>query len=361
MVDKSASKTQPSPKKRSIFDRSIIDHRQLVFTATPKLEPAKDVRVEDVLIQVRDNAKLPIKRYLFTKTNDKVTTGNNQDSIAYPTLFYIPGTAFIANEIKFTHVICSHICSIAKCQIFVINHRLAPEEQFPAGYEDVYDIYKYFVNDMPKFHCIDTNRVVVAGYSSGGNFAALLAIQAKREGLPLMRQVLISPIVDLSRSFKRFKEFENQDTAISEEFVSWFLDLYIPEKEKFNSRNPTMSPFWSQPAELKRLPPTDIILGEYDRFRGDAEYYAGRLQEAGVNTQKYMAKNENHGYLWHNQEVIETIAIRLEEVLRLARIPHLSPVPNYRVLRIEPSLLRKTKQQQDNDSVEQLEIARSKL
>ncbi|QLH41802.1 MAG: hypothetical protein HWD59_03140 [Coxiellaceae bacterium] len=36
--------------------------------AVPMHEPAKNVRVEDLLVQVKDNNKIPVRRYLFQNT-----------------------------------------------------------------------------------------------------------------------------------------------------------------------------------------------------------------------------------------------------------------------------------------------------
>lgn len=308
-------------ENRTVFDRDILTHRQKLAMARPKFEPATDVTVEDILVQVQEDKKLPIKRYIPINTDEDNRENKN---INYPTVFYIPGTAFVAIEIPFTHVIASQICSKAKCQVIVINHRLAPEAQFPAGFLDVYSIYKYFVK-MAGSHSVDVNRLAVMGYSSGGNFAALLALAAKRDSLPLARQILISPIVDLSRSLDKFKEFEAKDSVISEEFVSWFLDLYIPEKYKTQLRNPKMSPFWNKDKEFEGLPPTDIVWGEYDRFRSDAEYYYLKLQAAGIHVERKLETGENHSYLWYKLEIIEQVATRLKEAFSPKRISYLSP------------------------------------
>ncbi len=329
MAEETPSKKQ---KPSLIFTRSITEHRQLVALAKPLAAAAEDVFVEDVLIPVRDNCRLPVKRYL-PKEEDEVQV----DSTAgYPTLFYIPGTAFIAIETKFTNVICSHICSKTKCQIIVINHQLAPEAQFPAGYQDVYDTFKYFIN-KPRPHCIDINRIAVAGYSSGGNFAALLALQAKQEDLPLAYQILISPIVDLSRSLTKYKEFENKDTVISEEFVSWFIDLYVPQKEKSNLRAPQLSPFWSDPTRFKKLPKTDVIVAEYDRFRSDAEYYYMQLKTCGVDATRFEEKGENHSYLWYKLEVVEKISSLLRANFNAVSLT--VPISDtFSISRLEPSI-----------------------
>lgn len=286
-------KSKPTHKKNGIFDRSIIEHRERVAAAIP-MAKAADVSFIDALIPIEENIKISVRIYSPPLPKKE----------PHPTLFYVPGTAFVANESKFTRVICSHIALRAKCQVIVINHSLAPESQFPRAFEDAYHVMKFFIEKA--LYNINYSKIAVGGYSSGGNIATSMAIQAGKDGIPIAAQILLSPIVDLSRSLNAHKAFEEQDSDISEEFVKWFLSLYIPENA--NPKNPVMSPFWSEKSDLQRLPLTAIILAEYDRFRSDAEAYYEKLGEAGVYAKRLMLDGENHAYLWQKLEIIERVA-----------------------------------------------------
>lgn len=288
------------------FERSIIDHRERVTAAKPMAKPA-EVPHEDILVPLSANTRSPIRIYR-----------PENSSAPYPTIIYVPGTAFVAREIAFTEVICTYIAKYSNCQVIVINHRLAPEDQFPKGLEDAYSVMRYIVNS-PAFFKIDKTRIAIVGYSSGGNFIANMAILAKRENLPIALQILISPMVDLSRSLQKFRDFENKDTAITDAFVEWFLDLYLPND--VDKTNPWLSPFWQKPKRLQQLPPTDIIFAEYDRFRSDAEGYFQKLQGAGVDVRRLMVKGEDHSFLWYKLEIIETIGARLKMAFNLEPIP----------------------------------------
>jgi len=207
-------------------------------------------------------------------------------------------------------VICSHLAEKTNCQVIVIHHVLAPEHQFPEGLIDAYSIFKGFMIAPESFH-IDTTKTALLGYSSGGNFAASMSLIAKDDNLPLARQLLISPVVDLSRSLNDFKEnFEEKDKVITEKFVQWFLNLYIPTNQ--NPKNPWLSPFFQKQERLKKLPPTDIIFAEYDRFRSDAQKFYEKLLKSGVPSETLMINGENHSFLWYKLEVVETLARRLK-------------------------------------------------
>jgi acetyl esterase/lipase len=120
---------------------------------------------------------------------------------------------------------------------------------------------------------------------------------------------LISPLLDLSRDNKGFEEQESQDKLIPEQFVEWFLNLYIPEGQ--DRKNPLLSPYWLDPKHLQTLPSSDILYGEFDRFRGDSEQYSRKLTQQGTPNCLFMFPQENHGLLWNNLAVINTISARL--------------------------------------------------
>lgn len=274
------------------FSRSLAEHRKKVSNASSKLPPASGVHISEDFLRIYKDVKLPI--WIFRPEDIEPP---------YPTLLYIPGTAFVAQEIDVTQGICSHIAKLAKCQVVVVNHRLAPENQFPKGLHDAMNIIQFILLGNPKILKLDSNNIVLAGYSSGGNFAAQIALTLE---LPVRCQILASPIVDLSRSLVAYGEFEQEDKAISEEFVRWFLKLYIPESA--DPVDPLLSPYYQTISNTKKLAPTYIVFGEKDRFRSDAEAYVKKLEEAGAPVKRTLFENSDHSFLWYQYEAIELIA-----------------------------------------------------
>lgn len=283
-----------------IFNRDIGLHRQRVQDAKPTEEPAKVTQIDESILFGK--LKLTAKRYLpITKKT------------SYPTLFYVPGTAFVAYGSQFSRFICSHICNLTGYQVIELRHRLAPEHQFPHGIEDAYRLMKFFIKHADEYQ-IDQKDIAIAGYSTGANFAASMTIQAHKDKLPLHRQILVSPLVDFSHSlsrykkYKSFKKFNMQDRCIGKEFVAWFEKLYLPPG--VDKRDPRISPFWHQNL-TPNLPPTDIIVAEFDRYRMDAEAYFDKLQDAGITVNKFVVDNENHSYFWRRKAMVDFVAERL--------------------------------------------------
>ncbi len=242
----------------------------------------------------------------------------------YPTLLYIRGTAYCSSGRYYSYLTCSHLAEKSGCQVIDIDYRLAPEHPYPAGLQDVYDAYKFIIK-YANFFQVDTNKLAISGYSSGGNFASLVAIKAKNAGLPLSLQILIAALTDLSGSLQSHKKFEDKD-KFSRELADQLIELYL--QNKIPTQDSLVSPYWSN--NLLGMPPTYFLFGEFDRFRSENEAYAEKLKKFGIWTHKTLFKQEVHSMFWKNIRVLEVAANQLRMSFNLASIP--------RVPSIEPSI-----------------------
>ena len=72
--------------------------------------------------------------------------------------------------------------------IIIFRYRLAPKHTFPAQSHDCYAVVKTLLATGDKYG-IDTNCLVVAGDSAGGNLATGIALRLQDEGKQLTAQV----------------------------------------------------------------------------------------------------------------------------------------------------------------------------
>jgi acetyl esterase/lipase len=223
----------------------------------------------------------------------------------YPTVFFIPGTGFTAREESCTEAFCSFLVEYSNWQVIVLDHRLAPEYKFPIPYQDVSALFYFFTKVNAVNYRIDTSKVVLSGYSSGGNLASILAIDAKKNGCNILKNILISPLVDLSCTIKGYEKFEEADISCPDYrgFVKWIAALYLPTN--VSTTNPHASPLFLENAILEGSPPTDIIFSEHDFARGDGELFKEKLQACNVNTDgSHMFPDSYHRLLWSDPEKI---------------------------------------------------------
>ena len=72
--------------------------------------------------------------------------------------------------------------------IIIFRYRLAPKHTFPVQFHDCYAVVRTLLATGDKYG-IDTNRLVVAGDSAGGNLATGVALKLQDEGKQLAAQV----------------------------------------------------------------------------------------------------------------------------------------------------------------------------
>lgn len=300
-------------KKKNIkyeFKHTIEEHRRKIDELHP--ETVEPIYYEkSILIKISLDYSALIK--IYRPENIQAP---------YPTIFYIPGTAFVANEFSFTSLISINLAKTSRCQVIVLRHRLAPEYPFPAGLSDIYSLLHCIIQN-PKIFDIDKTKMVLMGYSSGGNFSATLAASTFFPGLVFQRHVLICPILDLSRSLVSHKnDFENKDAVIKDYFVDWFLQLYFPEN--IFLKHPLLSPSEYPIQQMRSLPPTDIVFGEHDRFRSDAEHYYLKLSQVNTAVFRMMVVGANHSLWWHQLIIAQSIGVRIKVALGLEPISRFS-------------------------------------
>nr|XP_056705953.1 arylacetamide deacetylase [Euleptes europaea] len=219
-----------------------------------------------------------------------------------------------------------------------VDYRLAPKYHFPAQFEDVYAVVKYFLqSSVLDQYNVDSSRVCVSGDSAGGNLAAAVAQQLLHDpevkvklkiqvliypalqtidlDLPSYRENENMPILPKSLMVRFWSQYFTNDTSLKEametnqhgptessglyKFVNW--SHWLPERfkkshiyttpshgsSKFGQKypgllDPRAAPLLVDETKLRGLPLTYIITCQYDVLRDDGIMYVSRLREAGV-------------------------------------------------------------------------------
>ena len=175
--------------------------------------------------------------------------------------------------------ICRLLCVNVGCVVVSVDYRLAPEYPFPAAPDDFYTATKW-VADNAKELGVDVNRISVGGESAGGNLAAVVALMARDRGGPvLVHQTLINPMLDTD--FDTTSYVDNAEGYfLTRKTMMWYWKQYLGKN--IDGKNPYATPLAA--ADLSGLPPSLLIVGEFDPLRDETEFYAARLQSAGVTT-----------------------------------------------------------------------------
>jgi len=120
-----------------------------------------------------------------------------------PALVFFHGGGWTIGDLDTHDVLCRQLAAGARCTVFSVDYRLAPEHPFPAAVEDCFFAAE-FVGKNAQSLKIDPSRIAVGGDSAGGNLAAVVALMARDKGGPaLAYQLLIDPATDQRCSLRR--------------------------------------------------------------------------------------------------------------------------------------------------------------
>tara|TARA_R110000765_G_scaffold399774_1_gene494559 strand:- start:428 stop:1462 length:1035 start_codon:yes stop_codon:yes gene_type:complete len=228
--------------------------------------PEPGVIIEDSTIPGPDKNEIPVRIYL----PDEQDTSN-------PMMVYYHMGGGVIGDLDTCNAFCSMIATIAKCPVLSVDYRLAPPHKFPAGIDDAMAAYEWALRNASKYGA-PAGVAAVGGDSMGGNFAAIVSQEMKRQDKPIPAlQLLIYPAVDLVEEFPSRTAF-GETFSLSTDTMNWFMDQYLPEGH--DRSDPLLSP--GQSGDLSGLPPAIVITAGHDPLVDEGDDYALRLGRDGV-------------------------------------------------------------------------------
>ncbi|QKD80622.1 alpha/beta hydrolase [Actinomyces marmotae] len=207
-------------------------------------------------------------------------------------LIWIHGGGLIAGSPAQDHALCSRIARELGILVVSVDYRLAPEHPYPAAIDDARSALRWLRMSAPALD-VDTSRVAVGGASAGGGLAAALAQRCRDEGVGLVFQMLIYPMLDDRTGVGGVGIPGRGDFVWTarQNAECWQAYLSHPPGE------PEDRP-WAVAArceDLTGLAPAWIGVGDLDLFVDECVDYAGRLGASGVPARLRVEPGMYHG------------------------------------------------------------------
>ncbi len=234
--------------------------------------------------------------------------GARERADPWPTVLFCHGGGFVAGSLPAYDVPLRWLAIRAGWQVAAVDYRLAPEHPYPAAPDDCRLALEALARGE---HGADPAHLAVMGDSAGGLLATVMAGHARDAGIPLLLQVLLYPNTDLRPGalYATRTQYEGVVIRMAELYRS--LDLYLGTEDR---TAPDISPIC---AGLHGLCPAMLITNEYDPLRGEAEAYAARLRDAGVDVTEECLPGMIHGVIQYAAAVPagETLITRVAQAL----------------------------------------------
>ena len=233
-----------------------------------------------------------------------------------PTLLFLHGGGWVYGDLESHDAACRFLAERSGVQVLAVDYRLAPEHPIPAAVEDARAAYRWLVKNTDQVNA-DPERLAVGGDSAGGNLAALVALTAAEEGLPLRMQLLIYPATDFSQRSRSRHLFE-EGFFLTDRFMVQCEDWYLPQGH--DRTDPVASVLLTKPLP-EGLAAAHVVTAGFDPLRDEGEAYADLLAAHGVPVTRKQYPGMIHGFFnivgvgrearAHNEEIADVVGAAL--------------------------------------------------
>ena len=209
-----------------------------------------------------------------------------------PALVYFHGGGWVIGDLDTHDVVCRTLANGARCAVFSVEYRKAPEAPFPAAVEDCFSALSFVCSSYGSLK-INSKQIAVAGDSAGGNLATVMALMARDAGGPAISfQVLIYPGADQRMAHPSIKR-NGEGYLLTEKSMLYFRGHYLPDPKDWLDWR--ASPLLAK--SLKGLPPAYLLTAGFDPLVDEGKEYAERMQKEGVPVEYRNYPDMVHGFI----------------------------------------------------------------
>ncbi|CAB4924351.1 unannotated protein [freshwater metagenome] len=206
-----------------------------------------------------------------------------------PLVLFAHGGGYVTGSIESYDSLCHSMAELSGCAVASVGYRLAPEDPFPAAYDDMVESLRWLIEHHRSLG-LDTGRLAVMGDSVGGALANAVAFTAHREGWARVSlMVLIYPALDTTMALPTYTQFPD-GPVVSAADMAWFYAHYAAPDHEWTS-SPIHNP------DLSDAPPSLIITADVDPTRDDGTVYADMLRAAGNESELVNFAGTFHGFM----------------------------------------------------------------
>ncbi|MGM9660373.1 MAG: alpha/beta hydrolase [Faecousia sp.] len=247
-----------------------------------------------------------------------------------PGLIYVHGGAFLGGTPFTTENPCRLIADRGDAMVWNVDYSLAPEYPYPIPCTQVYEVI-CFLRDHAEEFGMDPDRIAIAGDSAGGNLCASAAQMDRDQGTHYVKaQILLyAKLTFTNHELPCYARDESVFEIVEEQkhLLPGMLrigsdpsnagDEAVYVQGRYDSKTPYISPAFG---DCQKIPQTLFVLAEYDGLRLEGEFYAKKLQDAGVKVRVLRYCGICHGFfdqlgiLPQSEAVVNEIAALLNQL-----------------------------------------------
>jgi len=266
--------------------RRLYRESRAALTSDP---PA--VESVQLLLAPAPGGPVPVRRYR--------PAGSRRDEVL-PALVYYHGGGWVIGDLDTHDVVCRTLANGARCAVYSVEYRKAPEAPFPAGVEDSFAALQFVARNAAAQQ-VDPARIAVGGDSAGGNLAAVVSLMSRDAGgLAVSFQLLIYPATDQRMGHPTI-DSNGVGYLLEKKSMLYFRRHYLLREQDWLDWR--ASPLLAK--SLAKLPPALVMTAGFDPLLDEGRAYADRLLGAGVAVEYKNYPDMVHGFVTMGR-VLET-------------------------------------------------------
>lgn len=266
-----------SPEKAREF---LVDLQKETYRNIPA--DVKDIKISD-----NQGGEIDVRIVRPENNNDKL-----------PAILYIHGGGWVLGDKETFDMLIKTIANCANAAVIFPEYSRSPEAKFPKALNEIYTTLEYIAENSEELN-INPEKIAIAGDSAGGNMATVTALRAaKNNGPKIVFEALFYPVTNADMDTQSYENFK-EGPWLTKKAMEWFFNAYLGDDKK-KKDDIYVSPLKAELEDLSLLPPTLILTDENDVLRDEAEAYARKLDEAGVEVANVRINGTHHDFFLLN-------------------------------------------------------------
>ncbi|KAI9730542.1 MAG: hypothetical protein M1834_005783 [Cirrosporium novae-zelandiae] len=296
-----------------LYTQPYASAREFLETAQQHSIPSPDdITVDELSVPDGPSGK-PVSTFIYRPTAKTVTAE------PLPLAFYFHGGGWVLGSPHTHDSLVRDLTRLSGAAIVFPYYTPAPEAQYPAQFEEVFAVIKYFLENGKRMG-ITTERYVFVGDSAGelrtltvatllhspllnpGHMSIAISTLLSRASLPLpTHQSLFYPVTQISTAFttSTYETFAD-GPYLSVPLLRWMVNTFLPVTISESSRatDILISPLSMTKEQVKQTQPKSLIVtAGVDPLREEGEMFAELLQGAGVECAVFRAVGVIHDFV----------------------------------------------------------------
>lgn len=208
-----------------------------------------------------------------------------------PCIVYLHGGGWAKGDIESSESLAWGLAERSGAVVASVDYRLAPENPYPAAFEDTLAVLEWLVEDG-RSHGIDPSRIAFAGDSAGGALTAAICLHVRdTKGPDIKAQLIIYPGMAEIYDSASYTECENGYGLTTAKY-RFYAKQYLGGVDR--SGDQRARPLSA--SDFSGLPPCLVVTAQADPIRDDGRRYAASLIMAGNECAYREVRGMIHGF-----------------------------------------------------------------